>query len=301
MKVLVVGGSGLIGGDAALYLDGQGHDVTIMSRRAPETPALAALSFLQGDYINDNVDDGRLQGFDWLVFAAAADIRNVPVDGSITAEAFYKKANDQAVPAFFKAARDAGVSRALYIGSFYSEVAPHRIAECPYVASRYNTDVAVRALGSEVFNVCSLAAPFVMGHIPGQEIPYLKALVRYARGDIPGLPVFAPPGGSNHMTSRSIAVAVLGGLERGESGKVYLIGDENYSWKDYLEMWFAAAGNPVTLEVREDDHPIFPSSIILAGAGATVQYQPDARESALLGYPREQVRAMVAELIEAYS
>jgi len=301
MKVLIVGGSGLIGGDAAIYLSERGHDVTIMSRRAPETPALAAMSFLRGDYINDDVSDGRLQGFDWLVFAAAADIRNVPTDGSVTPEAFYKKANDEAVPGFFAAARDAGVSRAVYIGSFYSEIAPHRIEECPYVASRYHTDAGVRALSSNTFNVCSLAAPFVMGHIPGQEIPYLNAMVQYAKGNIPELPVFAPIGGTNHMTSRSIAVAVLSALENGASGRVYLIGDENYSWKDYLEMWFAAAGNPVVLEVREDDHPILPNAIMFAGAGATVEYQPDARESVLLAYPRNQVRAMIAEIVRAYS
>ncbi len=47
MNVLVVGGSGLIGGDAALYLKSHGHNVTIMARNKPTAPALAALPFLQ--------------------------------------------------------------------------------------------------------------------------------------------------------------------------------------------------------------------------------------------------------------
>lgn len=59
MKVLVIGGSGLIGGEAALYLKEQGHDVTIMSRSEPKTPPLAALPALRGDYINDDFGDRR--------------------------------------------------------------------------------------------------------------------------------------------------------------------------------------------------------------------------------------------------
>ncbi|MBQ0796936.1 NAD-dependent epimerase/dehydratase family protein [Zhongshania sp.] len=33
MNVLVVGGSGLIGGEIALHLKSQGHDITIMARK----------------------------------------------------------------------------------------------------------------------------------------------------------------------------------------------------------------------------------------------------------------------------
>ena len=83
MKVLVIGGSGLIGGDAALHLAQQGHDVTIMSRKPPQAPALAALPFLAGDYINDDLGDGRLQGFDALVFATSP-LRDIASAGLAT-------------------------------------------------------------------------------------------------------------------------------------------------------------------------------------------------------------------------
>jgi len=144
MKVLIVGGTGLIGGDAALYLQAQGHEVTLMARKPSSVPVLAALDYLPGDYVDDDCSDGRLQGFDWLVFSAAADIRNLPRDGSVSPEDFYKRYNDEAVPRFFAAARDAGITRAVYIGTFYPQVAPQRIGLCPYVTSRRNTDVSVR-------------------------------------------------------------------------------------------------------------------------------------------------------------
>jgi len=297
MKVLVVGGTGLIGGEIALYLQENGHAVTLMSRKPTTVPGLADMSFLQGDYINDDFSDGRLNGFDWLVFSAAADIRNIPQDGSVSPQDFYTKANDEAVPRFFAAARDAGFSRAVMVGTFYPQVAPQQIGVCPYVTSRHNTDVAVRALSNEKFSVCSINAPFVLGNIPGMDVPYISALEQYARGNIPGLPVFAPKGGTNHISSRSLAQAALNALNKGEPGKGYLVGDENYSWKEYLELWFEAVGNPLELEVREDDHPMFPNVIMFAGAGATVSYEPAAEDMAVLGYDRHQIKALIKRIV----
>lgn len=299
MNVLVIGGSGLIGGEAALHLRAQGHDVAIMSRYAPQAPVLAELPFVPGNYIEDDLRDGRLSGYDALVFCAAADIRNVPMDGSATPEEVYRRANDEAVPRAIESARDAGIGRVVYIGTFYPQVAAHRIGECPYVTSRYRTDQAVRALNGEGFCVCTLDLPFVLGHIPGSDVPHIAALVQYAAGHL-DLPVFAPPGGTNHITSRSVAQAVLGALEHGEGGEAYLIGDENLSWKAYLERWFDAAGNPTELEVREDDHPLLPDAIMFAGAGATVSYETDEAVRRRLGnFDQGQIDAMIREIVAA--
>jgi dihydroflavonol-4-reductase len=63
-------------------------------------------------------------------------------------EQFYQRANDEAVPAFLAAARDAGIRRVVYIGTFYPQVAPQQVGICPYVTSRHNTDVRVRSMSS---------------------------------------------------------------------------------------------------------------------------------------------------------
>jgi nucleoside-diphosphate-sugar epimerase len=297
MKVLVVGGSGLIGGEAAIYLREMGHDVTIMARNRPAAAALSEFSFLQGDYSNDDFSTGQLEGFDWLVFAAAADIRSVPFDGSVTPEEFYTKTNDEAVPHFLEAARNSGISRVVYIGTFYPQVAPDRIGICPYVTSRHNTDLKVRALNTDTFNVCCLNAPFVIGSIDGLEIPHVSALVQYAKGNLVDLPIFSPAGGTSHISSRSLAQATLNALEKGEPGKAYLVGDENYSWKDYLELWFSCAGNPTDLEVRTDDHPMLPDVIMFAGPGATVTVTPPDEDMAVLAYDRGQIKAAIESIV----
>lgn len=300
MKILLVGGTGMVGGNAAIYLQQQGHDVTLMARNKPTAPSLAVFSFITGNYIEDDCSDGRLNGFDALVFAAAVDIRYFPFDGSVTEEEFYSKANTIAVPKFFAAARAAGIKRCVYLGSFYPTVAPERIEKCAYVRSRHLTDQAVLAMSTADFVVCTLNAPFILGHLPGLDIPHLGALVQYAKGQLEAAPIFAPQGGTNHISSLSVSEAVLGGLLRGESGKAYLIGDENYNWKDYLELWFAAAANPQDLPVKEDDHPMLPNAIMFAGAGATVSFEPDAAETALLGYGRNRIKALIEEVVSSY-
>ncbi|NRB41897.1 MAG: NAD-dependent epimerase/dehydratase family protein [Pseudomonadales bacterium] len=301
MKVLVVGGSGLIGGDAALLLKSKGHDVTIMARKVPLAPVLAAFDFLQCDYIHDDIDDGRLEGFDYLVFAAAADIRNLPHDGSVTPEAFYQQANDIAVPRFFAAAKSAGIKNAVYIGTFYPQVAPNKIGICPYVTSRHNTCEDVLALSDDAFKVSSLNAPFVLGHIPGLPVPHLTALVDYAKGNIPDLPVFAPIGGTNHISSRAIAEAICNIFDKGAAGKAYLIGDENLSWQAYLQLWFDAAGNHCAIPVTEDEHPMFPNIILFAGPGETISFEPDAKEMQVLDYARNTIKALVQEVVDAHA
>jgi len=154
----------------------------------------------------------------------------------------------------------------------------------------------VRALNSESFRVCSLNAPFILGHVDGMELPHLKSLVDYAQGRLDGLPLVAPAGGVNHISSRSMSEAIASALARGQGGKAYLVGDENLSWKAYLEMYFEAAGNPVDLPVSTDEHPLFPDVMLYAGRNAVVSYRPDDT----LGYSRNQIRATIEQLVAVY-
>ncbi|MGI9275263.1 MAG: hypothetical protein ACR2PT_10525 [Endozoicomonas sp.] len=122
------------------------------------------------------------------------------------------------------------------------------------IKSAIGIKIAMPAFLSGSLKVCSLNLPFVLGHIPGLESPHIGALVAYASDALQNLPVFAPPGGTNHISSRSVARATLVALTEGKPGKAYLPGDESLSWKEYLEMWFEAAGNGRTIEVKDEDH-----------------------------------------------
>jgi hypothetical protein len=133
--------------------------------------------------------------------------------------------------------------------------------------------------------------------MPGLALAHLEVLVQYAAGCIEGMPLVAPAGGVNHISSKSMSEAIAGVLARGEGGKGYLVGDENLSRKAYLELYFAAVGNPVDLEVTTDEHPLFPDSILYGGRNAVLHYEPYNGE---LGYSRNNVKSAVAELLKAY-
>jgi dihydroflavonol-4-reductase len=301
MKTLIVGGSGFVGGYTALYFQRLGHDVTIMSRSRPKgTSRLNDLRFIPGNYVEDEFSDGRLAGFDSLVFCAGTDIMYFPKDGSVTQEEFFRRCNTIAIPRFFEQAKRAGISRTVYMGSFYSFVAPESVERIPYVRSRHLADEAVRTLSSPSFNVCSCALPWIVGYTPGFRVDHWTAFAKYASGELTGAPEFAPPGGANFMTCQSVAEAMLGGLERGESGKAYLIGDVNLSWKEFFEAWFKAAGRPRNLEVREDEHPIIPKEVIMYLGGGMTRYEPPEEETSLLGYRRGVLMPMIEESFRYY-
>lgn len=296
MKTLVVGGAGFVGSATSLLLHDHGHEVHVMSRKAPAPGSrLDELPFVTGNYIEDDFTQGQLEGYDWLVFCAGSDFGNYPTDGSVTHDEFFHKANIEGLPRFFEAAKSSGVSRAVYMGSFYSFVAPQVIAKNPYVRSRHLSDQAILDLSSPGFNVCSCALPWIVGHTANLNVAeHWGALSLLAQGRLEGVEEFAPRGGANFMSSTAVAEAMLGGLERGESGKSYLIGDENLSWKDFFELWFEAAGRPRHLPVRSGS-PIVPDYVLeLLDCGAT-DYEPPAEETALLGYRRGTLRQTVKD------
>jgi nucleoside-diphosphate-sugar epimerase len=299
MKILIVGGTGLIGGHAALHLTELGNQVSIAARKpAPEATPMAKLPFIQGDYLTDDFALKNLRGFDALIFAAGNDIRHLPPD---TDEAeHWQRANAKGVPAFFRKARDAGIGTAILIGSFYPQAAPHTVEKSSYVRGRKLADDGARALNSKEFRVCSLNAPFVAGVVPGLVVPGFAAHVNYALGRIPQIPPFAMPGGVNFMSTNSLSEAVAGALVRGEPGKAYLLGDENLSFAEYFGEFFRAAGREEPLEVIDREHPLLPDAVLYAGRGSTIYYEPNPEEVELLGYRRNDVRRVLKEIAKTY-
>lgn len=299
MKVLVVGGTGLLGGHAALHLLAAGHGVTLAAR-APAHPgtALAALPFLAGDYVAGDFPASRLAGFDWLLFAAGNDPRHVPP--GTDPGAHLMAANRDALPAFFRAAREAGISRAVMIGSYYPQAAPELVAGNVYIQSRALACAGVRAEATADFTVCTLNAPFMVGCVPGQPSAIFGPYTAYARGLVPAIPPFGPAGGTNFMSCKSLSQAVHGAFLRGENGKAYLVGDENLSFADYFRFFFEAAGNPALVPSIDQDHPLLPDIAIPQGRGNFITYEPDAAEVALLGYRRHDVARAVVEVVAQF-
>ncbi len=299
MKVFVAGGTGALGGHAAIHLAARGHEITVGGRNpAHRATPMSAMPFLAGDYIAGDYRPELLAGFDWVVFAAGNDPRHVPADADF--QDFLIRANHEAVPAFFAACREAGVKRAIQLGSYYHQAAPSLLDGNSYIRSRKAACEGARAQGGAGFDVISVNAPFMVGTVPGLPSAIFEPYTQWARGLIP-VPAYGPSGGTNFMSFRSLSEAIEGALERGEPGKAYLVGDENLSFTEYFQLFFDAAGNPAILEERDAEHPLLPDIAIPQGRGNWVRVDPDPDETALLGYRRHDVRNAVNDVVTRFS
>ncbi|MAT95170.1 MAG: nucleoside-diphosphate sugar epimerase [Halioglobus sp.] len=301
MKILIVGGTGLIGGHCAIHLQSLGHEVTVAARKPPAaaTP-MASMHNVQFDYAGDDLPQDLLAAFDAVVFAAGNDIRHIAPGEDPARRDYWDRVNSEAIPRFARRARRAGVARFIYVGSFYPQVAPQLVEENAYVRSRHLADTGVRELSTDTFLSCSINAPFVVGTLPGLQSPLFEAFTAYAQGHMNDLPVFAPAGGSNFMSSRSLAEAVAGALAHGEPATAYLVGDENLSFAEYLGLFFAAAGNAQTVPARDEEHALLPDIAILTGRGSVVSYQPEPAQTRRLGYRRSDVQAAVRDVVQQF-
>ena len=298
MKILVIGGTGMIGGHAALHLASQGHDVTVSGRKPPRPDTeLSRLPFLQGDYVEGSFTGQDLTGFDAIIFAAGADLRHVPE--GVDYEAHIFRANAEAVPQFAALAKQAGVRHFIHVGSFYPHVAPELVEKSVYVRARKLATDGITALADDSFHVVSVDAPFVVGAVPGMSLPMFEAYTRYAEGQL-GIPPFAPAGSTNFISTLSLSEAIQAALERGENGKAYLVGDENLSFADYFKLFFRAAGNDVDVPALDQEHPLLPDVAIFTGRGNVVRYEPDAKTLADLRYRRNDVARAVKEVVDQF-
>ena len=302
MRTLILGGTGLIGGHAALYLKQRGHQVTISGRQRqlPSVFGLADLPFVYCDYLDDSMTGDWLGAFDAIVFAAGHDPRHVPEGEDATKHLLF--ANGIGIPRFARLARSAGVSCFVHIGSFYPHVVPSLVDSVPYIRSRKLAVDGVLALNSSTFCACSLDAPVVVGSVPGLQVPFLKALVEYAKGDL-DVPVFAPQGGTNFMSTRSLSEAIAGALNAGPTvgGKAFLVGDENLEYAAFFQLFFHALNRSVVVPALDQDHPLLPRATLYSG-NTTISYEPNPQETALLGnYERGDIRQAVSEVVFQYN
>ncbi|NKS62625.1 NAD-dependent epimerase/dehydratase family protein [Rhodococcus hoagii] len=297
MKILIVGGTGMIGAHTALHLRDQGNDVTVAARNplADDSP-VRDFPVLLGDYTEQTFTVDDLAPFEAVVFAAGQDIRHMGRD--VDEAEFWEKTQTGGVPRFAALAKEAGVSRFVQVGSYYHHLRPEYAETMPYVAARKAADEGARALADENFNVSTLNPPSILGAISGVSAKRYRKLFSWAAGNEPQIPDFAPAGGTNYMSAQSLAEAIWGALQNAETGRAYLIGDQNLTFAEYFQLLVDAAGGDRSIEERNEEHPLLPDSFIVQGRGNVIAYDTDPAETALLGYTQGDCARAIAEMYE---
>lgn len=300
MKILIVGGTGMIGGHAAKFLREQGNDVTLAARKsAPAGTPMADMAVIFGDYSQGTFTERDLEPFEAIVFAAGQDIRHIPKN--VDENEFWRAMQIEGVPNFVGLAKRAGVKRLVQLGSYYHQVMPHLIGTNAYVRARSLADEGARAHATGDFNVSTLNPPSIVGAIPGIPAKRYETLTAWAKGERPDIPDYAPAGGTNYMSVRSLSEAIWGALQRAESGKAYLVGDANLTFREFFQKIFDAVGSDRKLIELDKEHPLLPDAFIVPGRGRILAYETDPAETALLGYRQGDIDRAVAEVIATVS
>ncbi|MFK3979750.1 NAD-dependent epimerase/dehydratase family protein [Micromonospora sp. NPDC050397] len=236
MRILVVGGSGLIGAHVVDVLRERGHAATTVARTAH--PGIDHLLDLQAA----SVDDLRplLAGHDGVVYATRSEEQR-PLPKPI--HPVFRRDMVEPVVRLFDAARQEGLTRGVIMGSYYTyfeRLHPQwRLADRhTYVRCRVEQAREGRAAAGPDLPVAVLELPFVFGRA-GDRLPnWAGPLDRWARSRTP---LVVPGGGSAGASARSVAEIAVDALERA-SGDDIPVADENLTWEDMISRIAEAVG-----------------------------------------------------------
>ncbi|MFF0153573.1 NAD-dependent epimerase/dehydratase family protein [Micromonospora sp. NPDC005203] len=228
MRILVVGGSGLIGAHVVDVLRERGHGTASVARTAQ--PGVEH----RLDVETASVDDLRslLAGHDGVVYATRTDEQR-PLRKPIYPR--FRRDNVEPVVRLFTAARAEGLTRGVIMGSYYTyfdRLHPQwRLAERhTYIRCRVEQAREGRAAAGPGLPVAVLELPFVFGRA-GDRLPnWAGPLDRWARSRTP---LVAPTGGSAAASARSVAEVAADALEQA-SGADLPVADENLTWPEMI-------------------------------------------------------------------
>ena len=247
MKVLMIGGTGLLGSQAARELISRGHSVhSIALPPLPEGALLPPEMTLTLKNSNDMTDEelkSLFKGMDGFIFAAGVDER---IEGPSPIYDFFKKYNITPLERFLRLAKESGVKHAVIAGSYFSYFAKKwpemELSRWhPYIRSRLDQEAMAFSFADENFDVSVLELPYIFGAQKGRK-PVWVFLVEMLRG-MKGA-VLYPRGGTAMVTVRQVGEAFAGALERGHGANAYPIGWFNMTWKQMISVMHRFMGTP---------------------------------------------------------
>jgi len=246
MKIIIVGGTGFLGYHALLAALDRGHSVDTLSIDDIELgddwfPKEVNVRY--GDVFKLSEDDLKetFTGYDAMVYAVGPDDRVTP---PAPAYEFFHTRLVAACEKAVTAARRAGVKKCVILNSYFTyfdRIWPKKgfSKHHPYIRCRVEQAKRAIAAGRDKMSVTILELPYIFGFMPNR-IPLWKDvfLNRFIKSKI----IFFPKGGTNMIAVEHVGEAIIGALEHGEHGKRYIIGDENHSYNEMLDIMFSAVG-----------------------------------------------------------
>ena len=247
MKIFMIGGTGLLGSEAAAELIRRGHEVSSIALpplpKGTVLPEKMKIEF--GNYLEmtDEEMKAHLTGCEGFVFAAGVDER---VEGPAPIYDMFRKFNIDPVRRLLRLARESGVKHAVILGSYFAyfnKIWPdQQLAKWhPYIRSRRDQEEVALSFAGDGFDVAVLELPYIFGTQPGRK-PVWIFLVEMLRGM--KYATLYPKGGTTMVTVRQVGQAIAGAMERNKGGNCYPIGYYNMKWKAMLAIVHQYLGTP---------------------------------------------------------
>ncbi len=244
-KVMIVGGTGLLGYHAALEFLKRGYQVTALALEDLDLEGWypKEIGVVHGDVFTMTPDQlvELMQGHHAMVYAMGPDDRSVP---DAPASGFFRERLVDTSARVFDAARRAGVKRSVLLGSYFHHFhrkMPHLglAARHPYIMARIEQEIAVLDAVGRGMDVMILELPYIFGTMPNR-VPLWKEVFfdRLLKMN----PVLYPDGGSSMICVENVAEAIAGAVSRGKHAHRYVIGDQNLRWKEMFDIMFSAIG-----------------------------------------------------------
>jgi len=248
MNVFMIGGTGLLGCEAAIQLIKHGHKVTSVA--LPPLPQGAPIpeemDLIFGD-INKKSDEEILEmikGNDVFIFAAGVDER---VEFPAPVYDYYYKFNIAPLERIFPLCKQAGVRRAVVLGSYFAFLAKERPEagfekRNPYFKSRLAQEKVCEDACDDTFSAKVLELPYIFGTQPGRKPVWTVLIEQIAFMDKWPFTMY-PKGGTAMLTCRQVGEVICGAAEREEPGfEAFPIGMYNQTWNEFLSIVYDARG-----------------------------------------------------------
>ncbi len=246
MNVLIIGGTGLLGLEAARQLLARKHHVIGLA--LPPLPAGVVLpdgyQVIYRSYTDMSDEEllALMQGVQGLVFAAGIDER---VEGKAPIYDLYDRYNVQPIRRLFGLAIQARIRTCVVLGSYF--VYAHRqhpewrLDEIhPYIRSRIAQEEAAFSFAATgKMNVAILELPYIFGTQPGRK-PVWTILLEQIIGMKKR--TYYPKGGTAMVTVRQVGEAIVGALMKNDGAHAYPIGYYNMTWNEMLTLFHKYAG-----------------------------------------------------------
>ena len=244
-RVMIVGGTGLLGYHAALELLKRGYQVSALALEDVDLKGWypKEIHVEYGDVFSMTPQELRelMKGHYAMVYAMGPDDRSVP---QAPASLFFGEKLVDTAARVFDAARRAEVKRSVLLGSYFHHfhrLMPHLglATRHPYIMARIEQEIAVLDAVGKGMDVMILELPYIFGTMPNR-VPLWKEV--FFDRLLTMNPVLYPDGGSSMVCAGNVAEAIAGAISKGVHAHRYAIGDQNLRWKEMFAIMFAAIG-----------------------------------------------------------